>query len=725
MDCPYSPFLTFVFRTPFFSIDERKTFETKFLDVVFKEMINVTSEDLAKELIKKMRNDNIDKKILWSCYRYFQRACTRSTPFGLFAGCSLGNFDNVTNIELVSQKEYKRYTRLDMDCMCKLINHIESDRDIRRLVKYYPNTSLYRLSNSYRYVEYKYCEGKRVNQIVQINYTPYLEKIINVAKKGALIEELSSLLLCENINQTEADEFVYNMIDCQLLVSELNVSVTNLNPLGKLICQLRNLEFGMRDKYINLLTTIEEKLRNIDCDIIKDSSDEYLSIIQNVKKMGIDSKHFFQVDLFKPVKYATLDKNIVNDIQKTIVFLNRITSRFNNVMLENFKIEFHNRYGDKEVPLLNVLDNELGIGYGSIKSKNLSSLIDDFIIPTKENYPNSLLTPIQCVLYRKYQKSREDKSHSIELKDEDVSENNVFWNDLPLTISVLCQILECDDNNRQIYVKYIGGSSAANLLGRFCHLDETIFDHVRRICKKEEDLEPDAIFAEIVHLPEPRIGNVLLRPVLHSYEIPYLANSEISQNSEIRLSDIYVSIKDNKVVLRSKHLNKEIIPRMSSAHNYRNQDSMPIYRFLCDLQHQGVWSLGLQWGDGAQQFDYLPRVYYKNCILSRATWVVKKEEIINWIKIENDCNLLDIVHLWMKKRDIPTEVLFVDNDNELYIDLNNVLSIRSWLIVAKRYNAFRLEEVLFESHKSIIRSVDGIYNNEFVFSFYKELLNSD
>lgn len=75
---------------------------------------------------------------------------------------------------------------------------------------------------------------------------------------------------------------------------------------------------------------------------------------------------------------------------------------------------------------------------------------------------------------------------------------------------------------------------------------------------------------------------------------------------------------------------------------------------------------------------------------------------------------------WQQKRNIPDVVLLVDGDKELYIDLNNSLSIRAWLYTVNNRSYFYLEEFLFDSDTAIVHGPEGEFNNEFIFNFYKE-----
>ena len=74
-------------------------------------------------------------------------------------------------------------------------------------------------------------------------------------------------------------------------------------------------------------------------------------------------------------------------------------------------------------------------------------------------------------------------------------------------------------------MKGVRGPSGARLFGRFCHGDDALRAHVEAHLRAEEALRPEAIFAEVVHLPQGRLGNVLCRPALRAHEIPYLGRS--------------------------------------------------------------------------------------------------------------------------------------------------------------------------------------------------------
>src|SRR5262249_21840790 len=129
----------------------------------------------------------------------------------------------------------------------------------------------------------------------------------------------------------------------------------------------------------------------------------------------------------------------------------------------------------------------------------------------------------------------------------------------------------------------VSGPSGARLLARFCHTDPALRDRVEALLRDEEALRPDAVFAEVVHVPEhERTGNILSRPVLRGYEIAFHGHSGAPRTRQLPLSDLLVSVAGGEVRLRSARLGRRVIPRLSSAHNFGVQGH-DVYRFLCEL----------------------------------------------------------------------------------------------------------------------------------------------
>jgi len=149
---------------------------------------------------------------------------------------------------------------------------------------------------------------------------------------------------------------------------------------------------------------------------------------------------------------------------------------------------------------------------------------------------------------------------------------------------------------------------------------------------------------------------------------------------------------------------------------------MPIYHFLCDLQTQGQRKgISFSWGSIANDYEFLPRVTYKHTILSLAKWAVKTSELKLILEKNEKEEILENIRNWRNEKKIPRYVIYPSGDNELFVNLENTLSIEMLYSIVKGQFSFILEEFPIDIEYPIIKDKDGnIYTNEFVFGFYKK-----
>jgi len=745
----YVPFDNFLFRTPLLSIStffkemsklekEEKYWKQFLQDPLLQEAIFLASpvlyDEVCKYLSGYLTKEKDIEKLKYAILRYFSRMCSRCTPFGLFAGFSLGRFCNEkTQIILTLIDQYRRYTRLDMHYLCALAQDIGKNEEIQRNVKYYPNSSLYMLGDQLRYVEYFYKDSRRIHQISSVNFSEYLEQIIDFAQKGVFFTVLSSfvieLLSEENISLVEAEGFIIELINNQILVSELEPEITGKDFLVQLLKTMHIIP-NKTQRSEKILTNLSALLKKMDKQELGKSIDLYKEAEEVVKatQVAYEKNYLFQVDMFKPIDDATLNNKIADEVFKAIELMNLISLAPKETILKKFIDNFYERYEEQEMPLLQVLDVESGIGYPANKG-DISPLLEGYVFPNRETPQNSIeFNRISSILHKKLiENSKTTGSHTVEFTETDFEFLKPNWDDLPQTLSCMCEIF-CGSvdaehqQNYQIYVHSAGGSSAANLLGRFCHVDKALEEYVKEITRFESLQNSDVIYAEIVHLPESRLGNILLRPVLREYEIPYLAKSSVPFDCQISLSDMFISVRKGKIKLRSKRLNKEIVPRLSTAHNY-SRNAMPVYHFLCDLQTQGLRSgVGFNWGTLANDFDFLPRAVYKNTILALATWKVKTADFKRLIEKQNNTEIKEKVQQWRKERDIPQLALLTEGDNELLVDFENVLNVKMLFSAIKKRESFELKEFLFDVENAVVNDDYGnSFTNEFIITYHKKI----
>ena len=158
---PYQNFSSFILRSPLFPfnfieslISGISTPEEKLLEVcrlpLVDEAIFLASPDLHAQMKEWLDGGLTDRKkkerLHYGLMRYILRMATRPTPFGLFAGFSLGKWaaeGQECRVELPEQSFYERHTRLDMNYLCSLAQDLANHPIIKENILYYPNSSIY------------------------------------------------------------------------------------------------------------------------------------------------------------------------------------------------------------------------------------------------------------------------------------------------------------------------------------------------------------------------------------------------------------------------------------------------------------------------------------------------------------------------------------------------------------------------------------------------------
>lgn len=728
----YNHFSKYILRSPllptsfFFNLTkDDKISIAKFKEAcensVVKEALYLASPNLYRSFEKwlkgTLKTPEAEEKMFYTILKYLSRMSSRCTPFGLFAGTSVGEIGNETSVIRSPISKTKRSTRLDMNYVVALSHNIVNNDKISPSLLFYPNSSIYTIGNQFRYVEYRYENSKRVHRIIGVPSNEYLEKTLNFTKYGSTLEELVNLLIDNGIDAESARLYINELVKNQFLVSELEPSVSGKEFITQLLDNLINNKHS--NYVIDTLKLVQSDLTNLDIKM-GNPVGRYNEIAEKLNALNtdFDMKYLFQTDMMIQTWENSLDKKWMFIAKRVMRFLNKITEKRENVLLKNFIEAFRNRYEEREVPLAQALDVELGIGFlQNVVTGDVSDLVDDIILPNRQTDEIRKInwTKIDRKLYSILQEAIINGNQILELKDDMFSEFEESWDDLPDTISIMAEIVNTGDN-QQMIVSSCGGTSAANLLGRFCYGEKDILSHVNHIVEIEKKCNPDVIQAEIVHLPEARVGNILMRPSLRDYEIPYLAKSTIAHEKQLPLEDLMISLRNKQIYLRSKKYNKQVMPYLSNAHNY-SYGALPIYQFLANLQAQGSRkSLSFRWGEYATECTFLPRVIYKGSILSVKTWNLKKPQIQ---KLKDSVSDKNKIQSFIDFYKLPKYVLLIEGDNELLINLQNTTSLKMFLSIIEKKSQCKIKEFL-HLKGGIVNGTNGPYTNQFVFSFYNE-----
>jgi hypothetical protein len=172
-----------------------------------KNAIRLASPELLQEYEKYIANPitySPEKAtdLEFSLLKYVARMCARATPFGMFAGCSTGTIADETNIIL--SEETTTHTQFDMQFWIAVLQKLSQNKRVQKQLLYSPNTSLYAVSDFYRYVEYKFVNKKREHSLSSVRKNPFLQIILRNANEGFKIEDLVLSIIDSESEREEA-----------------------------------------------------------------------------------------------------------------------------------------------------------------------------------------------------------------------------------------------------------------------------------------------------------------------------------------------------------------------------------------------------------------------------------------------------------------------------------------------------------------------------------------
>lgn len=722
----YEPFGCFIYRVPRFSyenleknISDISKLKTLMMDMNIRNCINSASplliEEIDKYLSGHITKEKERKRVILSFVKYYKRMCTRCTPFGMLATYGTGMLSDHNQMEISSQT--KQYTSFDMFFLSTISQLLQTIPEIIESTKYKPNTTLYKVGERYRYIEYEYFNDNRKHVLSSVKRNSILDRLLDKFKKGAFLSEIREYLVSYGYDKNDVSNYIEELIHEHILVNTLENCFMGDDFGEKIIGVLSNEKY--KDPQIikirDVLTIIKDRFQIIDSNSNIDQNREFIYICKIAEKIipNITPKLLKQIDLSRFESNICLNKDIIEKIDELLCFLQTINYGYFSA-LDDFKNAFRSRYEEEEIPLLEALDPDIGVGFPVSNGVSTDTpLLNMIHFPVKTPEKKIIMPDF---LIKKYLEAVKKGNKTIVFTKNDYLNKSQMYNKLPFTACSYLNLITVDGKLSLIFKALI--PNAGNLLSRFAYSDNKIKDVLLQITHKEQELQREGLYAEIVHVPNERVSNLVQRPHIRDYEINILSNSDLLDDSCIPVSDITMSIRNNEIVLKSKKLKKRIFPRLTNAHNFSNS-TQPIYKFLCLLQSQENSGLYFDISYFIDQIPYFPRVLYNDIILSPAQWIIGWDEVKNCFR-GDEINYHNEIRKWRHLRGIPQKVYVYEGGNELYLDFENKLSIDVFVKLWRngKVNSVKMVEFLTCSSGNLFKGYDGYYTNEILVPMY-------
>lgn len=607
------------------------------------------------------QNNKLSKKEANTLQKYINRYCFRPTPFGLFASVSLAEWSDKAPSRNFKQ-HFQACVHADMTYQNALGSNL-LENELYTQATYEGNPSIYRVMNEYRFFRERMDEACRRREYLlqSIAFSKLLKDLLAYCCAGRSRQEIVlHITAAANCTTDEGEEYADFLIDAQLLLNCLRVNITGTDYLKRLAntnaqkqtARTEALDSFVQQRSVNTLMNPESIVQ------LHNSLNAMLPPRANCNKFD-----YLNVILQRPATGRHLGLRYQQQLRDGINALELLSPNEESPAMAQFINAFQQHFEGQTIPLLMALDPEAGIGYQRPAPEKNNPLLETMNIHYKiKSEPSGGWTDRHSLLMEAWLRDNVPGLTVIRLTESDLRQLKQQGDQKQLLgISILFRVL-----GEKVFIENAGGINAPALMGRFTVADPAIRNAAQQMARHLEAQNPDIIFAELLHLADPHTDNINRRESIYRYELPITAASVLTQNQQLQLSDLYISIEAGRVMLHSEKHKKIVIPRLTSAYNH-SLNKLPLFRFLADLPYQyGRSDLGFNLRQLFPNLHFYPRVEYANIILSLATWILPEGQLSGLQALPEQA--VDSFKQLARSINLPALFSLADGDQELVFD---------------------------------------------------------
>ncbi|GFZ32675.1 hypothetical protein CSC2_32010 [Clostridium zeae] len=733
----------FMMRTPILSLDkyyELSNINESFIHMIkdlfrvplIREAILVSSKSLYDSL---KNSENYNQQIVSSFLKYFIRMSTRTTPFGLFASVNIGSFDKETNMELNDYNHYTKRARVDMKWLLSVLKKIEMDKNILFKLRVKCNSTYLfkgnRIDNLFlSYYGQKLETEESKYSAVSIKLSRMVQYTLSLCSDYIRVEDILEKFskFAVDIPKETILSFIIELLNKEYIISELRPPLTDESPLEYVLNILYEIQEAK--KIYNVLLDLKKSIDNYNCLELGQGEEQFLDIVEKMSAFE-QASHYLQVDLKSSMKKCILNSEIARDVEKFSKLLTKLSVlKSTPHHLAQYRNTFIEVYGThREVPFLELIDIDRGIGFPATYMNPISNK------SLNEGTPIENELKFQNYIYCKLSEVMIDKAAQIDIRDEEIDALNLTEydvNKLPISYEINMFVVgskkAVDDGNYKLVLgPNFGSAKVGKTFGRFMYMfDDSINDKLSYLIRQENEIinDDNVIVGELAYLSENgRSLNVALTKNYLGYELPIATNS--NKDNVLDLQDIVVGVENNEFYLKSVKLNKKIV--LNVNHMLNPNICNNIYRLLVEISIiDNHFSMMSTLNVVMDKFIYIPRINYKNIIISPRTWKVNCELLKIKSSKENFDNFKTKFLEFSEKYKIDQFVYLTYMDHRLLLNLENELHLRElFLAVTKNKNKYiKLIEQETNYKESIVESKNEVFFSEIVVPLVRTIKNN-
>ena len=673
-----------------------------------REAITSVSPSLARALATETAKPEDRNRALRKLRRYLIRMSTRPTPFGAFAAVAIGPLSRRGTTLRVDETRADQFHYLDIPWLLGFVRRIEDDERLFRHLKLQANPCAFRRGDRVFIREMSPLSGDgRTAANVSLRVTKHVARILDLAQSPI---DYASLVSCIADSTNPTDERVHRFIRDlwrqELLLTNLRPPLTQGDPADYVLKRLREIPGS------------EACRQELEAASVARPAQARIAASPRAGAPNVTAQPAYRTETVVPVT-GTLHAGVAEEAARTAELLLSLTSWPGGPpYLAPYRLSFEARYGsDRDVPLLEMIDPEFGIGLPSAYDTKKNP------VPAGQS---AAWRQRRDMLFELARRANDERRLEIDLDAADIRRLRTWTPDLrsaPRSLEINVFVVASstaalDDGEFTVVVgPNIGSMEAGRSLGRFAQpLGAAGRKAYADAATAHASANPDGRCVELSYLPRiPHLANIIARPTRHQFEISVGLQPGVPFDQSIPVSNLSVSLRGGRFHVRSLALPGEL--RICSGHMANNEYAPPLCRLLTDLMLDRKAILrGFDWGV-ATMHHFLPRIRAGRAVLSVARWQMTETFLKHNIRLDSLESFRGSLSRWQAERHVPRHVHLTETDNRLVLDLQNEIDIADLYGELRRVTADRfvtLEEVYPALQDAWLPGTAGRFVSEYV-----------
>ncbi|MGY3679786.1 hypothetical protein ACVWXU_003409 [Streptomyces sp. TE33382] len=367
----YRPLDGFTVRLPLLPADSgARLRETSAIDLLSTPMTSLAlwigSDAMWDSLHREGPDSAPSARSVRKARRYIDRMSCRPTPYGLFAGVSLGDWGRATDLA-VRRIPDRVETRLDMGWLTALIEQLEADPRILRQLTFTLHPAVFVSAGRLHLVDPLGASGNGSPHCVSLRATGPVTRILGTARGPVSYRRLVETVRSAVPGTADAvcERLIGRLHEAGVLLSSLRPPLTVPDPARYVLHELAGLSdaSGRAERLRDLV----EQLNRCDAMAPAESLPARRALAVSARELAPDASPPlppFRTDATADLSGTTLNRAVGREAAKAVELLLRTSPRPDRPPeAVAYRTAFHRRYGTRRrVPLLEVVNPHVGLG---------------------------------------------------------------------------------------------------------------------------------------------------------------------------------------------------------------------------------------------------------------------------------------------------------------------------------------------------------------------------